>query len=530
MGEERTITRKRTRVRYYGRYREIALILIKYRLGELLRTLGLDRFLPFHWVPPANPWHKEIHTRSQRTRMALEELGTTFVKMGQILSTRTDILPSDYIGELTKLQDSLTPVSLEVVNKVIEQEFGRTTADLFAYFEPRPLGVASIGQAHAATLKDGTEVVVKVQKPGVREQVLEDLEILHYLAGITAKRGGGWQHYDLVGLVEEMSDTLKGELDYIREGHSAEHFARFFQADPLVHIPRVIWNCTTSRVITLERIRGINIQDVASLEKGNFDRRELAKRTVGIWIRMIFENNVFHADPHPGNLFVESDGRLGLVDFGMIGLVDDEVRFNIAGLLKGIVDRDVDLLVESLFDLGAVTPTGSRENLRKDLKHLMTHYPILDENLVLHSNLDELFTVVRRNHIQLPGSTFLLIKTIAMVQGLGWRMDSDLDFLNLVTPSVVALFNKKYRASEILRRLPAALAELTLFGVGLPKRLTRITKSIERGDFKIRSDVSGVELHLEHLERIVNRLVMGLIVAAVIFAVALVLLIVRMGQ
>ena len=531
MGINRRSTGAHKSNHHYGRYRQLAMILVKYRLGEFVRILGLEHYLPFNWTPPGNPWRKEIYSVSQRTRMALEEAGTTFVKMGQILSTRTDVLPSDFIQELTKLQDSLTPLPLETVEAVIKNELGRPVSELFATFNPKPLGVASIGQVHGATLADGTEVVIKVQKPGVKEQVTEDLEILRQMgANAAAHHGDGIQQYDLANLVEEISDTMSGELDYVREGHSAEHFARFFKDDPKIHVPKVFWDYTTSRVITLERIRGVNILDLPALDKAIIDRKELANRAANIWVRMVFEDTVFHADPHPGNLFVEADGRLGLVDYGMIGLVDDEVRSYVVSVVKGILDRDVDLLMDSLVDLGAVTPAGSKEALRKDLKHIMGHYPLLTEDLNLTSNLGELFAVVRRNHIQLPGNTFLLLKTMTMAQGLGQELDPDFDFFALLKPSVEKMLEKKYKPSAILHRLPPAVAELALFGVGLPNRLARIVKSVERGELHFSADVTGVERHLEHLERLVNRAIIGLIVSAIILGGALVFVAIKLGR
>ena len=276
-----TTNQRRWQPQHFTRYRQIAMVLVKYRLAELMRPLGLDGFARLRWIP-SNPWHKEAYTQSQRVRMALEELGTTFVKVGQILSTRTDILPSDFTQELSKLQSSLSPIPVEVVEKVIREELGRPVREIFASFDPNPLGVASIGQAHAATLRDGREVVVKSRKPGVVEQVQIDLEILRRQAVSAARRGKGMQDYNLPGIVEEISDTLMAELDYIREGHSAEHFAQFFREDPLIHIPKILWEYTTARVITLERIKGIGILDVPALDAAGFNRKELAKRSASI--------------------------------------------------------------------------------------------------------------------------------------------------------------------------------------------------------------------------------------------------------
>ena len=319
-------------------------------------------------------------------------------------------------------------------------------------------------------------------------------------------------------------------MDYIREGKNAEHFAQFFQEDSSIHIPKIFWEYTTSRVITLERVRGIGILEVAALDAVGFDRKELAKRSVNIWLKMVFEDTVFHADPHPGNLFVEPDGRLGLVDFGMVGLVDDEARGNLTSAFKAILDRDVDLLVDSLIDLGAATPATSRESLRRDLKHIIAHYPISMEELHLSYNLEELFSVVRRNHVQLPANIFLLLKTMTMVQSLGMGLDPDFDFFEATAPHVERIFKKKYAPSAILHRLPSAAAEFAIIGTELPRRLNRFVKSVERGELKIRAEASGLEEHLEHLERIINRMVIGFIVGAIIIGLAMVFLAYKLGQ
>jgi len=497
-------------------------VLAKYRLGEVLRTLGLERFLPFRLVLPAAPWRKPSGTMAERMRMALEELGTTFVKVGQIISTRTDLLPPDFAQELAKLQDSLRPLPVDVVKKAIGDELGRPVEEVFDHFDPRPIGVASIGQAHIATLRDGTEVVVKARKPGVVEQVQEDLEILRHLAVASAQRWEGAHQYDLIGIVEEIAETLAAEMDYVKEGHNAEYFAQFFQRDSSIHVPKIFWDSTKSRVITMERIRGIGILDVRSLDRAGFDRKELAPRAVNLWLKMVFEGEVFHADPHPGNLFVEGGGRLGLIDYGMVGVADKEVREQLASALKAILDRDVDLLIESLTELGAVSAEGSRDYLRKDLKHVMGHYPKLSmAELKDSSNLGELITVLRRNHVQLPSNSFMLLKTMAMVQSLGKGLDPDFDFFSLLEPYLDRVLKERYSPIALARRLPSAALDLANLSMELPQRLNRLVRQAERGGLKVRAEASGLERHVEHIERLVNRMVIGIIVAAIIVAVAL---------
>ncbi len=506
------------RRRHTARYRHIALVLVKYQLGDLIRTLNLDRFLPFHFVPPVLPWTRSDVSRAARTRMAMEDLGTTFVKLGQILSTRVDLLPPDYTAELSKLQNALKPLPTDVIKQAILEELGKPVEEIFATFDPVPMGVASIGQAHAATLRDGAEVVVKVRKPGVVEQAEEDMDILHQLAEAASRNWRGIpQQYDLVAIVHEIAETFLAEMDYVREGHSAEHFSRFFAEDDGVHVPKIYWDYTRPRVITLERIHGFGILDTIALEKAGFNRKEIAEHAVGLWLKMIFTGSLMHADPHPGNLFVEGGGRLGLIDYGMVYIIDEEVRQNLASALRAIVARDVDSLVDSLMELGAFRHEVSRDMLRGDLKHVMGHYPSLSTaDLHLGANLGELFTVVRRNHIQLPANTFLLLKTVAMAQSLGKALDPQFDILPMLESYVRQTLDVRHATEALVKGFRGAVADMALFGLSLPRRLNRFVKSVERGELQIKPDMTGLEDHMRHLERLVNRMIFGILIAAII--------------
>ncbi len=520
---------------HFARYRQIAMVMAKYRLEELLQYVGMQKYSPIFWVLRGNPWHRMAYTKPERMRVAIEELGTSFVKLGQVLSTRADLLPPAYTKELSKLQSSLNPIPVEVATKVISDELGRSAAEVFSSFDLQPIGVASIGQVYACTQADGTEVVVKVQKPGVPEMVAEDMHILSRLAASATKHWVGAQQYDLVGIVQEIADTIKTEMDYIQEGHSAEYFARFFQEDPTIHIPRILWESTTERVLTMERIRGIGLLDVQSLDKAGFDRKELAKRSVSLWLKMVFEGEVFHADPHPGNLFVEPDGRLGLVDFGMVCMVDDEVRWWLVNALKAILDRNADLLIDALIELGAVSLRleGSRARLRKDMKYVMSHYPTIHlqkRSESMSSNLTQLFSLLRRNQIQLPSNTFLLLKTIVMAQSLGRGLDPDFDIAPMLESNVIRLIRKRYSITAALRRLPLAAAELASLAEGLPKRLDRMMKTVERGEMQVRAGVLGVDQYIDQLKPLANKAVIGIVVAALVLGSALFFVGFRLGH
>jgi ubiquinone biosynthesis protein len=524
-------TKKTAGGHHFARYREIVAILVKYQLKEPIETLGLSRYLPLRWLPPSLPWQKVPYSKPERMRLALEEMGTTYVKLGQILSTRADLVPADYERELVKLQNSLKPLPADLIKGVIVAELGHPIEQIFASFDDQAIGVASIGQVHAAVLKDGAEVVVKVQKPGVQELVDEDMEILHQLAASASKTWEGARQYDLIGVVQETSETLKAEMDYVREGHSAEYFANFFASDHQVHVPHIFWDYTTQKVVTMERIHGIGILDTQGLANAHYDLKDLARRAANLWLKMIFDGVAFHADPHPGNLFVGDGGTLGLIDFGMIGLVDDETRDYLIKTVKAILDRDLDLLIDSMVDLGALSKESSRENLRIDLKHIMSHYPKLTVvELQGNTNLGELFAVLRRNHVQLPSNTFLLLKTVAMAHSLGIRLDPDFDIVPLLEDYIKKVVEKKRSFSAVVRQLPGTIADLASFGAALPERVTRLIKSVERGELEVKTNVSGVEIHLEHLEKIINRIIIGIVIAALILGMALVFLAFRLGR
>ena len=508
---------------HFHRERQITLVLIKYRLGHLMRVLGLQGFLPLHWLP-SNPFHKELRSEPERTRLAMEEMGTTFVKVGQILSTRTDLLPAEFTYELSKLQNSLQPFAIDVVHQAIQDELGKPVRSIFANFDPKPIGVASIGQAHAAALLDGSEVVVKVRKPGIIEQVAEDIEILRQLAAYAAEHWQSLRQYDIVGIVEEIAETLIAEMDYQRESRNAEYFANFFNGDTLVHIPKIFHEYTTSRVITLQRMRGIRISDLESLKKAGIDRHDLAKRSVNIWLKMFFEGTYFHADPHPGNLFVEPDGSISLIDFGMVGVMDDEVREHLGKAIKAILDKDVDLLIDALVDLGAIGQDASRKLLRSRLKHVLAQHPTLDKTDIVHSsNFDDLISIVRDNQVQLPSNTFLLLKTITMVQGIGKSLDPDMDVMQLLEPHIKRTLARKYSPLSLAGQVPEAATEFAILGLGLPQRLDRLLKSAEKGDFQVRAETAGLERKLDQVYHLGNRLVIAILISSLIIGAAIIL-------
>jgi ubiquinone biosynthesis protein len=505
-----------------ARYREIAETIAHHGLHFLLDAMDLQRRLPLRGA--LSPRDDDSHSAPERLRLVLEDLGAAFIKLGQILSTRADLLPEEYRFELAKLQDQAPEVPFEAIRDVIQAEFGRPLDELFADFDPEPLAAASIGQAHAATLFDGTEVVVKVRRPGVVEQVEQDLEILHNLAATASRRWQLADDYDAVGLAQEFAQTLRAELDYIREGRSAERFAASFAEDPSIHIPRVFWNTSSSRVLTLERIHGIKIDDLSSLDAAGIDRRRLAERAAQIILKMVFEYGFFHADPHAGNFFIEADGRIGVIEFGMVGTVDKQTQEHLISLLLAVASQDPEDLVDALLELGVAGRRLDRTLLRRDLEHLLSRYygRALGE-LELAPILGDTFTVIRRHHLRLPPNLALLLKTLAMDEAVGSRLDPSFRLPSVMAPFAERLLRRQYSPFFWARRLGRTTLEAARLGSDLPRHLKRILGDLERGSIEVGVRPEGFEPVAQRFERLANRIVVGIVTAAFINGLAVLL-------
>jgi ubiquinone biosynthesis protein len=498
------------------RSREIASVLIGHGWDYLLHNSERGKLKHKHRLQ-----HRPPLTRPEHLRSALEELGTTFIKLGQILSTRADLLPPDYLAELSKLQDSAPAVPIEVVREAILKELGQPIEQVFLQFDPKPLAAASIGQAHAATLKDGTSVVVKVRRPGVVEQVDEDLKILKELADAVTGRLEFADRYDIPGIVEEFSETLRAELDYIHEGHNAERFAENFASERGLHIPLVYWETTTSRVLTLERIRGTKISDVASLDKQGIDRPTLARFATDVLMQMVCEHGFFHADPHPGNFFIESDGTIGLIDFGMVGTLDEQTQDHLADLLIYINHQDADRLMNVLLDLGVTRKLIDRASLRHDVQHLLsTYWGLPLGELRITALLNDVFAVMRQNHLHLPSNLSLLLKTVIMIEGLGVRLDPEFRMTTALESYADRLIMRKYSPVKLIRNLGQASLDLARLGTEMPQQLRRIVNATENGSLQVGMRPEGFDPIINRFEAISNRIVLGVIAAAFINGLA----------
>jgi ubiquinone biosynthesis protein len=507
-----------------GRYRQVVRILARHGFGWLLAQLGIGGRTPLPWGLFGKLQTPPLPTQAEQLRQAIEELGVTYIKLGQILSTRSDLLPAEYITELSRLQDAVPPEPLEVIKAQVERELGAPPDEVFDRFDPEPVGSASIGQVHGARLKSGEEVVVKVQRPGVDALVEEDLAILMDLARLAAGRTVWGQVYDLPSLVDEFATTLRGEMDYIQEGQYADRFRRNFRGNPNLRVPTIFWDVTTRRVLAMERLEGIKISDLPALEAAGIDRSELAERSANLVLKMILEDGFFHADPHPGNFLVMADGSIGLLDYGIVGQIDEKTRQGLLYLLIGITARDLDRVVDQLTALGMVGNPLQLERLRRDLGHLLSLYWGLPlKEIDMTQILEESMAIARRHRLQIPTSLAILIKTAAMDEGLARSLDPDFSAAEVVKPYIWRLAWERYLPQNWLRRLGPSLLDMNQLVVDLPRRAERLLTGLEHGSISINMHVQDTEHVLDVLGSLVNRLILGMLVSSFAVAIALLL-------
>lgn len=502
---------------HLDRYQQIGEILTRHGLGFLVGITGLDRWVPFHHGLLGHERREQPYTTPDHLRLALEELGPTFIKLGQILSTRSDILPPDYLQELAKLQDAAPSVPGATIRELIRQELGANPEELFAEFESEPLASASIGQAHTATLQDGTPVVVKVRRPDVVAKIEEDLEILQNLATQASRRWDAAADYNLTGIAAEFAQTLRAEVDYLQEGHNAERFAENFASDPDVHIPRVFWATTTSRVLTLERIIGMKVNDLDALDRAGIDRQTLAKRAAGVAVKMVFEDGFFHADPHPGNLFIEPDGRIGLIDFGMVGQVDEKLRGQLGVLLTALIRNDADRVGAALLDLSVTKQSVDRNQLRADLTEFISLYKDRQlDQICIGPLITQLLALLREYHLQLPREMAMLLKTLLMDEGMGVQLDPQFNLGEILKPYAQQLALDRFSPHAFAKRLAKAGFASAELAVELPGKLRRLFELIDTAGVEVHLRAAELEPLVGRIERIGNRLVAGMIAAAFI--------------
>lgn len=464
-------------------------------------------------------------SEAERLRLALEELGPTFIKFGQILSTRHDLVPEEYIRELSKLQDRVPPFSYQEAKEMIEKEFGKSLDEIFMSFDPEPIAAASIGQVHHARLHEGDEVAVKVMRPGVEELIETDLFILMGFAKFTEKHIKESKFYNPLGFMDEFSRVLKQEIYYIHEAQNADKFYSNFAGSTTVRIPKVYWEYTTKRILTQEFMEGIKISDIAQIEAAGLDRKIVSINFANAYLRMIFEHGFYHADPHPGNILVSRDGKIIFLDFGMAGYIDNPLRENLVNLMIATIRSDINLLIESLVDIGLISDGGSdNPALKINLEEFINNYYAISTKFIDPTTfLRDLIDVMVKSGGRIPTSIMLLSKTLIMRDEISRNLDPDHNFAELVEPYVGKMIEERSKFSHIMKETEKSVRDFARLVKGLPRKIGHILTKAERGTLKIQLEHQGFETLVEELDIVSNRLSFSMIISALIVGSSLII-------
>lgn len=532
-----------------GRLQEIAAVLIRHGLGDLVRRMGMANVLKraghvLHWK---HAGEMAQLTPPVRLRRALEELGPTFVKLGQVMATRVDLFPPEWIAEFSKLQDSTPPVPYSEIQQQLTEDLGGPPEQIFAMFNTTPLAAASIAQVYRARLHTGKEVIVKVRRPGIRPIIEADLRWLARLADVIHAENPELRNFRPQEIVRQFSQSLQRELDFTSECRNAERIARNFigytdrdfalaaavdlkQADivdpplpDIIVIPQVYWQLTRERVCVQEFISGIPGRNLAQVDRTGLSRKVLARRGAQAVLKMIVMDGYFHADPHPGNIFYLPGNRIAFIDFGMVGRLTEQRRDQMSRMLLGLVQHEPDRVAEVLMDWSSDGDVDEMAVVSEIQTFVDQYHGVPLKELSLGGMLNDLVAILREHRIALPSDLALLIKAFITLEGLGRELDPDFDMASEAIPVLEYSLHSRYNTVTLLKRGWRSAADLLALFAELPHDFARLLRAAKRGRLEIHIDVT----HLKHvgnqLDGAVNRLVVGVVVASLIIGSSIIM-------
>lgn len=510
-------------MQHLRRYREIVFVFIKYGFGAIIDNIGILKHINVRRkiLKQTNDENIAKLSRGERLRLALEELGPTFIKMGQILSTRPDILPKDVIKELEKLQDKVPAFSFDEVKSVIQNEFGESLEEAYAEFEPTPLAAASIAQVHKALLWSGKTVVVKVQRPGIEKIIAQDMRILEDIAKFVDNHTKYGKLYNFTKMVEDFKKRLEEELDFRIEGENAEKFKKNFLKDKKVKIPSIIWTHTTRRVLTMEYIDGIPLNDFNAIDEAGLDRGAIARNLAKSVLNQILRDGFFHGDPHPGNIMVLGDGTIAFLDFGMVGSLSPERKRQFSKMLLGIVYKNSRMIIESIIDLNAVTLNVNMKKLEKDINNLRDRYVEIPlEKLKVGEVLNGIFDLVFSYNIVIPNEFNMLAKSLITLEGIVEKLDPKISVLEVAKPIAKQLIPKMFSTQHMKEEIINATMDYSRLIKELPSFLLNFLRKTEEENYAIELKIRDLENLEKRVDKVFNRLSTSIILLALSIVIA----------
>jgi len=507
--------------RHLDRYRQILAILFKYGFDTVLDRINLGSYLEIGLQMISRNRREQVEglTDYERLRMALVELGPTFIKMGQILSTRPDLVPLDLIQELSKLQDDVPPFPLVQVKKILEQELRASMDTFFARFDESPIAAASIGQVHRAQLMSGEEVIVKVQRPGIKKNIEVDLEILHHMAMLMERHMEEARIYQPTRIVDEFTRSITREINYKIEAQHAERFARQFANNRFVYVPKVFKTATTERVLTMEYVEGIKVSDVGLLEQSGLDCKIIASRGAELTFEQLFKHGFFHADPHPGNICILPNNVICYLDFGMMDHVDKRSMDIFTDIIAGYVNRDMAVIADATMRIVEWDENPDRKALEADIGGFIERYlykPL--EGMHLGDILRESLQLLARHSLRLPPDIFFMVKAVTEVEGIGLMLDPDFDIVTKMAPFIKTIEKERTHPGRFIDDFLVLGSRLRQ----VPFDLHDLLRQLKLGKGKVRIEHRGLEPLISGISSSFNRVACALIIASLIIGSSLI--------
>lgn len=513
--------------RHLNRYRQILAVLFKYGFGDLVENLKIEQYIEIglQMISRKRRERLEKHTRAERTRMAIEELGPTYIKMGQILSTRPDLVSLEFVNEFAKLQDKIAPVAFNEIRKTIEAELKQPIEILFKSINPTPIAAASIGQVHHAILHNGDDVAVKIQRPDIEKVVEVDLEIMLHLATLAERHIEELSFHHPVKIVEEFANSIERELDYRVEAASMERVAHQFLNDRTIYVPKVYREFSTRRVLTAEYIDGIKVSEVEILCSSGYDCPLITNRGAEVVLHQIFSFGFFHADPHPGNIFVLPGNVICLLDFGMMGAVDRNSRELFVNLIHAVVKRDEPRATQVLLRLSEYDDEPDIVHLEKDVAGFISRHlfkPL--KEIELSRLLQHLLELATKHRMRIPPDLFLMLKALTQVEGIARRLDPEFDMIQKVTPFIRSVKMARIAPARLSRDLIDLVEQIHEFLTDFPKDLLEISRSLRQKKMSFTLVLKDLDKMLITHDQISNRISFAIIIAALIIGSALIVI------
>lgn len=502
-------------IRHSKRYREIVNVCIKNGLSHFLYRLGITGDRINKAKDKDEKRGDNLTHLGERLRLALQELGPTFIKLGQIASTRRDLVPEEIGKELEKLQDNVQTFTIEEVEETFQREFGKTTAEIFQDFTQAPIATASIGQVHFARLPTGEEVAIKVQRPNIKGTMEIDLDILFHIGRLIEEKTKWGKSYRILDIIEDFSTSLRNELDYLTEARNADRMKKCAAIDENVHIPTIYWDYTTKKVLTMERVKGIKVSHVDTLNEQGYDLPLIAHRIANSLFSQVLDDGFFHGDPHPGNIFILPGNVVSYVDFGMVGQLNEKMQYHFASLMIAVQQNNVDEMIATFEAMDLLDNVENMSALRRDLEKLLkTYYDSSLVDISLGRLLIDIFTIAYRHHMDIPTDITILAKVILTAEEVIEQLDPTFTIMKAIEPFAKKYMQERFHPQALIKNaLKNALEDLETIQK-IPKNIQDTMQTVNKGRLKVHVNVEDASTFLKRLDRISNRLSFSIILLA----------------